>query len=175
MVTRVVLYITADNQTKIAGDANPVLTVTYLGFVNNEGPGNLVSQPVVSTTAANTSPVGVYTINVGGALSDNYIISYTDGTLTVTRANPLVAIPNTFTPNGDGVNDLWEISSLSAYPQCTIFIYTRYGNLIYRSIAYSKPWDGTYQGNPVPSGTYYYLIDLKNGTKELAGPITVTR
>lgn len=85
------------------------------------------------------------------------------------------SIPNTFTPNGDGINDKWEISFLNDYLNCTVNIYTRYGQNIYQSKGYAKPWDGTYLHKAVPTGTYYYIIDLKNGESALSGFITVIR
>ncbi len=87
----------------------------------------------------------------------------------------IISIPNTFTPNGDGVNDLWDITALQGYPTCTVNIYNRYGTLVYNSIGYPKAWDGNYNGNALPIGTYYYIIDLKNGKKKLTGPITILR
>jgi gliding motility-associated-like protein len=85
----------------------------------------------------------------------------------------IVTIPNAFTPNGDGINDLWDVSALQAYPGCTIFIYNRYGALVYHSVNYPKAWDGTINGKKLASGTYYYIIDLKNGKKPLSGPVTI--
>ena len=87
----------------------------------------------------------------------------------------IVTIPNAFTPNGDGINDLWDISALQAYPGCTIAIYNRYGALVYNSVNYSKAWDGTVNGKKLAAGTYYYVIDLKNGKKPLAGSVTILR
>jgi gliding motility-associated-like protein len=87
----------------------------------------------------------------------------------------IVTIPNTFTPNGDGINDLWDISALQSYPGCTISIYNRYGALVYNAVNYSRPWDGTANGKQLASGTYYYVIDLKNGKKPFAGSVTLLR
>ena len=87
----------------------------------------------------------------------------------------IIEIPNAFTPNGDGINDLWDITALQAYPGCTISIYNRSGSLVYNSVNYPKPWDGTYNGKNLPVGTYYYVIDLKNGKKPLAGSVTIIR
>ena len=83
--------------------------------------------------------------------------------------------PNTFTPNGDGINDTWEIKYLDQYEGCVTEVYNSTGQLLYSNIGYTKPWDGTYKGSPVPSGTYYYVIDPKNGRKKIAGYITVLR
>lgn len=84
-------------------------------------------------------------------------------------------IPNAFSPNGDGVHDRWEIRYLDAYPQATVEIYNRYGQLVYKSNGYSKPWDGTFKGLPVPVGTYYYLVNPKSGRQQMSGFVDVIR
>jgi gliding motility-associated-like protein len=61
------------------------------------------------------------------------------------------------------------------YPQCLLSVYNRYGGLIYQSKGYPKPWDGTYHGSQVPVGTYYFIIDLKNGAPQLSGYVAVIR
>jgi len=84
-------------------------------------------------------------------------------------------IPNVFTPNKDGINDKWVITSLESYPGCVVEIYNRYGQIIFRSIGYTKPWDGTYNGKDVPAGTYYYIVDPKNGRKRMSGFVDIVR
>lgn len=87
---------------------------------------------------------------------------------------PPLIIPNTFTPNGDSVNDTWNIVNLIYYPNATVLIYNRYGALLYQSKGYSVQWDGTYNGQPVPVGTYQYLIDIGDGGKR-SGSVAVIR
>jgi len=84
-------------------------------------------------------------------------------------------IPNTFTPNGDGINDTWNIKGLQAYPQCSVFIYSRWGQLVFKSKGYSNPWDGRENGKELPAGTYYYVIDLKDNSPKMSGYITIVR
>jgi gliding motility-associated-like protein len=84
-------------------------------------------------------------------------------------------IPNAFSPNGDGINDVWNITYLNDYPNCTMDIFDRYGRIVYQTIGYNKPWDGTRNGNPVPVGVYYYIIDPKNGAPKVTGSVTVLR
>jgi gliding motility-associated-like protein len=84
-------------------------------------------------------------------------------------------VPNTFTPNSDGTNDRWEIKYLDTYPNCSIEIYNRYGEKLYSSIGYPLPWDGTYKGADLPVGTYYYIINPKNGRKVITGSVTIIR
>ena len=84
-------------------------------------------------------------------------------------------IPNTFSPNGDGINDKWVIKYLDTYPGGTVEIFNRYGQLIFRSVGYGVPWDGTVNGKQVPIGTYYYIVDPKNGRKIMSGYVDVIR
>ncbi|WP_374948415.1 gliding motility-associated C-terminal domain-containing protein [Mucilaginibacter sp.] len=86
-----------------------------------------------------------------------------------------IALPNTFTPNGDGINDRWEIPVLQNYPDCRVSVFNRYGALIFQSVGYSKPWDGNYQGRVLSAGTYYYIVDTKTGKKPLTGSVTIIR
>ncbi|MEO6849007.1 MAG: gliding motility-associated C-terminal domain-containing protein, partial [Mucilaginibacter sp.] len=84
-------------------------------------------------------------------------------------------IPNAFTPNGDGTNDTWDIKYLNSYPNNTVEIYNRYGEKLYSSIGYAVPWDGRYKGADLPVGTYYYIINPKNGRKIITGSVTIIR
>src|SRR5207253_653245 len=83
-VTQAMLTITANNETRAYGAANPALMVSYSGFVNGDTAASLATPPTVSTTATSASGAGTYPITATGAASANYTISYVNGTLTVT-------------------------------------------------------------------------------------------
>ena len=87
-----------------------------------------------------------------------------------------IKINDAFSPNGDGVNDKWEIGILQDYPNAKVQIFNRWGQLLYESQPYDA-WDGTYKGKDMPLGTYYYIIDLNDGgsTQTLSGAITIIR
>jgi len=85
-VNPALLIITAANQTKTYGTANPPLTVTYNKFVYSDDASSLTTQPTINTMAGGTTSVGTYPITVSGAASPNYNISYVAGTLTITQA-----------------------------------------------------------------------------------------
>ncbi|MEO6681724.1 MAG: PKD domain-containing protein [Ginsengibacter sp.] len=86
-----------------------------------------------------------------------------------------VKVPNVFSPNGDNIHDTWQIKYLESYPGCEVHIYNRYGQRVFYSVGYSTPWNGTYLGKPLPTGTYYYIIHPKNGRAPFNGSVTIIR
>lgn len=90
---------------------------------------------------------------------------------------PEIEIPSGFSPNGDGINELWLIENIGQYPNTVVEVYNRWGDLLYRSAGSYEPWDGKYEGNVVPVGTYYYVIDINEPEfkDEITGPLTILR
>lgn len=175
VVNKVALTIIADDKTRAYKATNPLLTVSYIGFVNNEGPAQLTTRPFIVTDADENSLPGKYLIKVSGAETPDYDIHYVQGNLTITALHLYGKIPNTFTPNGDGINDRWDINDLATFPNCIVEVFTRYGTMVYRSLGYGTPWQGKFNGADLTTGTYYYVIDLKNGDKPYSGSITILR
>jgi len=128
--------------------------------LNQDNIMNPVATPLVNTT---------YKLTVTSA----------DGCTNADEINIIVlkapVIPNTFTPNNDGINDIWNIKYLDSYPDVTVEVFNRYGERVYYSKGYSIPWDGRYKGTEMPVGTYYYIINPGNGRNKTAGPITIIR
>jgi gliding motility-associated-like protein len=73
-------------------------------------------------------------------------------------ARPTFFIPNTFTPNNDGVNDTWSIRGLDSNPRNTLKIFNRTGSLLYEAKTNLTPWDGQFMGKRLPAGVYYYTL-----------------
>lgn len=83
-----------------------------------------------------------------------------------------------FTPNSDGINDLWLVSTGGCLQQAKVDVFNRYGAKVYHSDDYHNNWNGTYQGKPLPDGTYYYVITcqlINNKTVYLKGNVTILR
>ena len=82
-------------------------------------------------------------------------------------------IPNVITPNGDGVNDEWIIENIEIFPEAHIYVYNRWGQLLYHGRGDGKRWDGSYRGHFVPSGVYMYIIKLESVEETYEGTVTV--
>ena len=111
---------------------------------------------------------GVYTLTANSA----YCTATDQMSVKVIKAiNP----PNAFSPNGDNINDTWVIADLAFYPNAVVEVFNRYGQPVYRAAGYGTPWNGTYNGAPLPIGTYYYVIRLQPGTKPISGSVTILK
>jgi gliding motility-associated-like protein len=86
-------------------------------------------------------------------------------------------VPNTITPNGDGVNDTWNIPFLRSFKNVSIEVFDRWGRMVYQSKngLPAGGWDGTSRGRPLPMDSYFYIINLNNGKDPLKGTITIIR
>ena len=87
-ITPALLTIAANNASMTYGDTLPIFSATYTGFVNGDTTASLTKLPTLSTTATSASPAGTYPVIPAGAVAANYSISYVNGTLTITSANP---------------------------------------------------------------------------------------
>jgi gliding motility-associated-like protein len=80
--------------------------------------------------------------------------------------------PNTLTPNDDGINDLWKIPGVEKYQPCKLVIYNRWGDELYSSGDYKNDWNGKYKGKSLPEGSYYYILEAKDG-KQYKGVLNI--
>jgi gliding motility-associated-like protein len=138
-------------------------------------PSATLTQPNTYNPTARPSITTTYRLTV----KDNYNCTSTDDV--VVNVLPYCVHPvDAFTPNNDGQNDKWIITSNNASCIDRIYasVYNRYGNLVFKDDNYKNNWDGTYNGKPVPDGTYYYVITYKlvSGPEVvLKGDVTILR
>ncbi|WP_205728975.1 gliding motility-associated C-terminal domain-containing protein, partial [Flagellimonas onchidii] len=91
-----------------------------------------------------------------------------DGTLD--GKGPLVSPAEAFTPNGDGINDTWVVPGIDNYPDNTVKVFNRWGQIVFEVRNYGNDWEGSYNGNKkLPIGSYLYVIDLGEGSKPIQG------
>jgi gliding motility-associated-like protein len=88
-----------------------------------------------------------------------------------------IHVYNVFSPNGDGINEYFEIENADRYPEILVEVYSRWGDLFFSSVGYdsSKRWDGRTRGTEAPVGTYYYIIIPEPGAKPITGHVTIIR
>ncbi len=85
-------------------------------------------------------------------------------------------IPQIFTPNADGSNDVWELTDIDYFPTNNIIIFNRWGDIVYEKTSYLNEWDGkNMSGDSLPDGTYYYVVDLGNGHELYKGFVVINR
>jgi len=102
--------------------------------------------------------------------------SLCDTAMVYTNTEAYIEVPDIITPNGDGDNEYLIIIGLENYPENIIYIYNRWGKEVYRKENYQNDWNGTYKGNDLPVGTYFYVfIDKTNGKAAKKGYITLHR
>jgi gliding motility-associated-like protein len=85
-------------------------------------------------------------------------------------------IPQIITPNGDGANDEWVMRNIDLFPNAEVFVYTRWGKLVYHSKNISaNPWDGRFKGKLMPTDSYHYILRLGDGSDPKSGIISIIR
>ncbi len=98
------------------------------------------------------------------------------------KSNPNICLKiyKVFSPNDDYINEFWEIENIHIYPEAVVSVYDRNGRQVYRRRNYINSEDDAFGGKdinnqPLPSGTYYYVIDLENGDDVFKGVVTIVR
>lgn len=157
-------------------DPRPITKPTTLDLTSViSGGGSLSYWMDAATTIPVPNPSaldknGTYYIKITTAAGCSVITS-----VTASFVNPPVVLANVFSPNGDGINDTWEMPAIKYYPESIIEVFNRTGQLMFRSVGYEKPWDGKQNGRELPLGTYYYVIRLTKTDPPIGGSITIIR
>lgn len=180
-------------------DRDTVVINAYPELIVDAGPDVLI--PVFATVTIGGNPTSFSAVSLtwspASGLSDSSVPNpvasntiTTIYTITAVDANgctatdsikvelyPEVKIPNGFSPNGDGKNDVWVIDHIEQFPQATIEVYNRWGELLFQSTGYQTPFNGKFRGKDLPVGTYYYIIHLNHPayTTPFTGPLTIFR
>lgn len=115
--------------------------------------------------------VGMYSVTI----IDDHDCPMTEQVEITVPINGCIAIPNAFTPNGDGLNDVWDIQNYYLYPDIDVMVFNKEGYLVFHDTGYENAWDGTFNDNGVAPGTYYYIINLNNGDPTYKGIVTILR
>lgn len=157
-------------------------TTIFLGQsvqLNGTGSGTALWSPIEGLdTSSIFKPTATPTV------STMYLLTVTDNNSCISMDSVLITIDllefdgvitNLFTPNGDGINDTWFIKDIEKYPENEVFIFNIYGQTVYTKKGYVNDWQGTYNGAPLPDGTYYYVLRFEDSDKITKGSLDILR
>lgn len=163
--------VTVEAESEVLPPGQSVQLTANGAHIYEWSPGESLNDAGIANPVA--SPPATTTYTVTGSFMDGCSAT---AQITITVDGSIIAItpPVAFTPNGDGPNDFWVIEGVEQYSDCTLNIFDGRGKRIYQKTGYANDWDGTYQGKPVPGGTYYYVFSCP-GSKPLTGNVLVYR
>lgn len=147
--------------------------------LNGMGAGTPIWSPTL-----NLSSTTVFNPLASPKINTEYILTITDANSCPFSDTVLVVVlsesfegivTNLFSPNGDGINDTWYIENLPFYTTNSVSVYNIYGQQVYTQSPYNNDWDGTYNGAPLPDGTYYYIIKPTPTGAILKGSLDILR
>lgn len=99
----------------------------------------------------------------------------TDDVTVTVKDDFKLLIYNVLTPDGNGKNDFWKIGNIDFYPEAEVQIFNRWGEKIYSKKNYQNDWQGTYNKDELPDGSYYYIVSLPGFDSTYKGTITLLR
>jgi len=131
-----------------------------------------VSETATLMLTAEVQDIEDYMNRVSLAYVDQWDTDETNNAAETFVEPSCLVVYNEFSPNGDGVNDYFKIDCISRYPGNTLQVYNRWGNIVFQTKSYKNDWDGTPNGramvqpeDQLPVGTYYYVLDLGDGSE----------
>jgi len=131
--------------------------------------------PLTNQNSANpaATPIETTTFCVTGT-DANQCANYDCVTIEVLPSDELIFY-NSFTPNSDGINDLFYIGNIEFYPNNVLEVFNRNGKMVYRAAPYQNKWNGEIDGHGLPCATYYYVLDPGRGKPIKRGGLTIIR
>lgn len=161
--------VSAGNDTTIS--LGSVITLNGSGSGSFSWIPTTVSNPMIANPETQPTVTTSYILTV---TDDNGCVA--SDTVVITVENDyIVHVMNLLTPNGDGYNDTWVIDGILFYPDNTVNIFNRNGQLIYTKEKYDNQWTGTWKDVNLPDGTYYYVLTFSGSEKVYKGSVTVLR
>jgi gliding motility-associated-like protein len=122
--------------------------------------------------------------NIGSLAEGSYSVVVKDDNECLSEENEITLISTDvcgliiydgFSPNNDGKNEVWNIGNYGSFPNIKVKIFNLWGKLVFSSDGYDTPWDGTFNGKELPSGTYYYVIDPGDGSDVITGDVSIVK
>lgn len=161
--------------TLTTSDLDPEDTHNYALVAGEGSDGNeffaIEGDKLVANTSFNWDEQDSYSVRIKS--SDGEFSIEEQFEITILKLIEGVKFANAITPNDDGQNDTWEIEDIDAFPDALVYVYDKAGLVVFKSSGGYNAWDGTYNGKRLPMGTYYYVIDLRDGSPVYEGTLTI--
>lgn len=146
------------------------------GLYYNWSPTSSLSDPNISNPIASPVTTTVYTVTVtngyGCYVMDDVTIFVVD--TTVKPAPTTIIVANYVSLNNDGYNDVWNVINLEFYPDNEVMVFNNQGEIVFEQSNYTNTWAGTYNGNQLPDGTYFYVVKVPALNFTGKGTLTIT-
>jgi len=162
---------------KTEGTYNPLTGIWTIGNLNI---GKSETLTITATVIESISTTDNY-VNTAIISGNEFDSDMNNNVSTITTYPTDFFIPEGFSPNGDGINDLFIIRGIRYYPKNAFSIYNRWGNKVYEASPYQNTWDGECTeglgvgGDKLPTGTYFYILDLGDKSDIIKGTIYLNR
>lgn len=170
-VTVIDLHVSAGDDVII--DEGQTITLHATGAINYVwNPPYTLTYPNTADPDAEPKDTTMYYVT---GYDINYQCSNKDTVIVYVKKGDNVYFYNTFTPNGDGNNDTWYVGNIYKYPNNSLDIYNRNSKLVFHSDSYLNTWDGKSFGQDLPAATYFYVLDLGDGSDKMHGTVTIIR
>ena len=191
--TQIVPFTVIDNCTNESFSSEAIITLEpHSNIVPSTPAYTACYGDIVTITPSPSGGSGDYTYAWSGGSTENpldIVLNPGNHSVTVTDYNACTeevsftiavmsaeCIPNVFTPNGDSDNAIWSLENTFLFSDSEVRVYGRYGKLLFKSIGYASPWDGTNKkGNDVPAGVYFYSIEIGHEFEPIKGTVTILR
>jgi gliding motility-associated-like protein len=157
-------FILAGQTTQLAGKVGGT-AVDY-----SWSPGSFMNNSTLLQPKVNPSEDIIYTLKVTSGAG----CGETNDSVKVFLYNDIY-VPTAFSPNDDGLNDKWNIPALNAFTNYEVSVFNRHGQVVFRSVNGNNLWDGKLKGQPLPTGVYPYLIQIKDIPLLLKGLVLIVR
>ncbi|MBX7093570.1 MAG: gliding motility-associated C-terminal domain-containing protein [Flavobacteriales bacterium] len=155
------------DQTQLMGSGGLFYTWTPTDSLSDPNLSNPFAKPSVTTT---------YTLTVTDAYgcfdTDDVTIFVIDTTAPPTPTT--ITITNYISVNGDGLNDVWNIMNIEYFPDNEVMIFNNQGEIVYEKSGYDNTWGGTYNGDKLPDGSYFYVVKVNSLNQKVKGVLTIT-
>ncbi|MEI6049854.1 MAG: gliding motility-associated C-terminal domain-containing protein [Bacteroidota bacterium] len=152
------------------GDADGNIALTITGGIQ---PYSVIWSDGILTSDRPNISEGTYSVIV---TDKNGCAANLDIVIGAVGSENCIEIPQIITPNNDGFNDTWKIKNIDLFRNAELFVYSRWGKLVFRSKNIpANPWNGTFEGKLLPTDSYHYILHLNDGSEPKSGVISVIR